>query len=205
MKEVIHFSRGISVISRVTGYPAETFVVPFRRDWTSFQWLQMEQWQERNKNVSQILRSPALILDNYCFASWHSHTTMFQPSSVKLGISTIFWNSCAVRARLCDKAPNKLHQSLHAIPITMGRLWSCPDINIWFMPCILYSLKTVALFPSVLKMMNIILHIPLLISHVFMYQASGYIIIYITGDWTKKPSTTSKEIKTHLGQNKVKC
>lgn len=64
----------------------------------------------------------------------------------------------------------------------MGRLGPCLDINIWLMPSILPSLKTVALFPSVLKMMNIIFHIPLLISCVFMYQASGYIIIYITGD-----------------------
>lgn len=173
------FSKGISLISRVTGYPAETFVVPFRRDWTSFfQWLQMEQWQERNQNVSQILRALALILANYCFASWHSHTTMFQPSSVKLGTSTIFWNSCAEGGRIVWQKPKQF------APVVPW-LWPCPNINILFMPCILYSLKTVALFPRVLKM-HIILHIPLLISHVFMYQASGCIIIYITGDRTKK-------------------
>lgn len=54
------------------------------------------------------------------------------------------------------------------------------------MPWNFYNLKAVTPFLNVLKIMNIILHIPLLISHVFMYQASGYIIIYIAGDCTKK-------------------
>lgn len=53
--------------------------------------------------------------------------------------------------------------------------------------------------------MNIILHIPLLISHVFMYQASGYIIIYIAGDCTKKtsqqPPRKSKHISAKRKQN----
>lgn len=86
--------------------------------------------------------------------------------------------------------------------ITSGRsnhhLWSCLDINIWFMPWNFYNLKAVDPFLNVLKMMNIILHIPLLISHVFMYQASGYIIIYIAGVCTKKipqqPPRKSKHI-----------
>lgn len=41
--------------------------------------------------------------------------------------------------------------------------------------------------------MNVILHVPLLISHVFIYPASGYIIIYITGDRTKK--TTPNDLQ----------
>lgn len=70
------------------------------------------------------------------------------------------------------------------------------------MPWILSSLKTVALFPSILKMMNIILYIPLLISRVFMYQASGYIIIYITGDWTKKTHNNLQGNQNTFGPNK---
>lgn len=161
----------------------------------------MEWWQERKQNVSQILRSLALISDHYWFASGHSHATMFQTSSVKLGTATIFWAACAQRARMYNKAPKKLHCPLHAIPTTVGRLWSCLDVNIWFMPCILYSLKPVALFHSPLKMMNITLHIPLLISHVFMYQASGYIIIYITGDWTKKTLNNLQGNQNTFGPN----
>lgn len=118
--------------------------------------------------------------------------------STKLEALTIFWNAHTKKAKLCDKVADELHQTLHAVSMTMGQLQSCQDANICFMPCILYSSKTVALFPNVVKMMNIILHIPLLISHVFIYQASGYIIIYITGDWTKKnpqrPPRKSKHI-----------
>lgn len=111
------------------------------------------------------------------------------------------YNVSELKGKIVWKSPKQIAL---VTPFTMGRLWSCLDINIWIMPSILYHLKPVALFPSVLKMMNIILHIPLLISHVFMYQASGYVFIYITAYWTKKKtSTTSKEIKTLLGRNTV--
>lgn len=91
MKEVICFPEE-SLISRVIGYTAETFMVPLRTEPPScdaFNWSS----DERNQKVSQILRSLALILDNYWFALWHSHTTTFQPSSVKLGTSKFFGNS----------------------------------------------------------------------------------------------------------------
>lgn len=49
--------------------------------------------------------------------------------------------------------------------------------------------------------MNIILHIPLLISHVFMYQASGCIIIYIAGDCTKKSLNNLQGNQNTFGPN----
>lgn len=72
------------------------------------------------------------------------------------------------------------------------------------MPWNFYSLKAVALFLNVLNMMNIILHIPLLISHVFMYQASGYIIIYIAGDCTKKSLNNLQGNQNTFGPNRSK-
>lgn len=145
----------------------------------------MELWQERNKNV----RPDSLL--TFVGLTW----------STKLEALTIFLNAHAKKAKLCDKVPDKLHWPLHAISMTMRQLQSCQDANIWFMPCILYSSKTVALFPSVVKMMNIILHIPLLISHVFIYQASGYIIIYIAGDWTKKTLNDLQGNQNTFGPN----
>lgn len=90
MEEIICFPEE-SLISRVVGYTAETFVVLLRIEPSSsgnFNWSS----GERNQKVGQILRSLALILDNYWFVLWHSHTTTFHPSSVKLGTSKFFGN-----------------------------------------------------------------------------------------------------------------